>query len=167
MSTICTLPTPYVHVRAPLPAPMTSPSRAPVLVLISSTCILTCVHPHLSLQPNFVWRKFHIHSAHHFYSSTSLSPQYEIRCKDLYRLVFGDAGSRDPQGCSHIQFASRGKVLQYVLLLKDRNSSSSSLIVISRAHRAPPRCLQCQYEMDKFWLRVGSYIETKDIPPDN
>jgi len=65
---------------------------------------------------------------------------YEIRCKDLYRLIFGDAGSRDPQGCSHIQFASRGKVMQ---------------------------CLQCQYEMDKFWLRVGSYIETKDIPTEN
>lgn len=107
-------------------------------VLISSTCLHTNVRP-----PSFVCSP----TSYGVSTPTNVrffkflliqlpSPpplfQYEIRCKDLYRLIFGDAGSRDPQGCSHIQFASRGKVMQYALSL----GPSLFFITDPIAHRA-------------------------------
>ncbi|PVF99718.1 hypothetical protein CPB86DRAFT_774175 [Serendipita vermifera] len=64
---------------------------------------------------------------------------YEVRCKDLPKLIFGDAGRREAVGCGNIQFVNRGENMQ---------------------------CTQCGHEMDKFYLRAGSYIETHDVPPD-
>ncbi|CAG7852620.1 SubName: Full=Uncharacterized protein {ECO:0000313/EMBL:CCA75577.1} [Serendipita indica DSM 11827] len=64
---------------------------------------------------------------------------YEIRCKDINRLVFGDAGRRESVGCSNTQFVNRGENMQ---------------------------CVHCSHQVDKFYLRAGSYIETHDIPPD-
>jgi hypothetical protein len=45
-----------------------------------------------------------------------MSFQYEIRCKDLNKLIFGDAGRREAVGCSNIQFVNRGENMQCVLI---------------------------------------------------
>lgn len=60
-------------------------------------------------------------------SDTTWTCQYEIRCKDLNKLIFGDAGRRDPVGCSNIQFVNRGEQMQCVFFL----SSYRELSVVS------------------------------------
>ncbi|KAG8753079.1 hypothetical protein FRC14_006462 [Serendipita sp. 396] len=67
------------------------------------------------------------------------TPGAQVKCKDLNKLIFGDAGRRENVGCSNIQFVSRGGNMQ---------------------------CVQCGHEQDKFYLRAGSYIETHEVPPD-